>query len=265
MSDSLSTSIDTRGVATVTMTRPQVHNAFNDALIEALTHNFTILGEDENVRIVILEGKGPSFSAGADLDWMKQAADYTEMQNHADARRLSQMLHQVNCCPKPVLALVQGAALGGGAGLVACADIAIALRNTKFGFSEVRLGLTPATISPYVLAKIGESAARRYFLTGERFDAATACDMGLVHETVGSDADLITARDRIIKHLLAGAPGAQGHVKDLISSVNARPIDAELREDTAARIAARRVSDEGREGLAAFFEKRNANWVPTQD
>ncbi len=265
MTDSLSTSIDARGVATVTMMRPDVHNAFNDDLILSLSDTFDDLGKNDRVRVVVLQGSGNSFSAGADLDWMRKAAGYTEGQNHADARRLSLMLHRVNCCPKPVLALVQGAAIGGGAGLVACADIAIAVRNTKFGFSEVRLGLTPATISPYVLAKISESAARRYFLTGERFDATTACDMGLVHETVGSDADLAAAKDRIIAHLLAGAPQAQGHAKDLIFSVHARPIDAALREDTAARIAARRASEEGREGLAAFFEKRRPKWAPPLD
>ncbi len=265
MTESLRTTLNKQGVATVTMMRPDVHNAFNDALIQSLSETFTTLGENSRVRVIVLEGSGNSFSAGADLNWMRKAARYDEAQNHADARRLSLMLHQVNCCPKPVLALVQGAAIGGGAGLVACADIAVAVRDTKFGFSEVRLGLTPATISPYVLAKINESAARRYFLTGEHFDATTACDMGLVHKTVGSSADLATTRDRIITHLLAGAPGAQAAAKDLIFSIHARPIDAALREETAARIAARRTSDEGREGLAAFFEKRRAGWVPSQD
>jgi len=261
MTDILLTEIDDRGVATVTMNRPEVHNAFNDALISALAEAFARLGADERVRLIRLEGAGKSFCAGADLDWMKAAASYTEGENHADAQRLSDMLHTVNRCSKPTLALVQGAALGGGVGLVACADIAIAVRNAKFGFSEVRLGLIPATIAPYAVAKIGEAAARRYFLTGERFEADAAAGIGLVQQTVGSEADLGTAAERMVERLLAGAPGAQAAAKDLIASVKHRAIDACLRDDTAARIAARRTTDEAREGMAAFLDKRKPDWA----
>lgn len=263
MSDILLTEIDDRGVATVAMNRPAVHNAFNSDLVKALREAFERLGGQDGVRAVLLKGEGKSFSAGADLDWMKEAAGYSERQNHQDAQRLSEMLHTLNTCPKPTIAMIQGAALGGGAGLVACADIAIAVRDARFGFSEVRLGLTPATISPYVLAKIGESAARRFFLTAERFNAETAREIGLVHETVGSEGDLITAAERAVAELLNGAPGALAAAKDLIAAVKHRPADAELRDETARRIAARRASDEGKEGIAAFLEKRKADWVAT--
>lgn len=252
---------DDRGVAMIRMNRAQVHNAFNDALIRELTHAFKDVSDDDDVHMVMLRGEGKSFCAGADLDWMKTAASYSEAQNHADAQRLSEMLHHVNTCPKPVIALVQGAALGGGAGLVACADIVLAVRDARFGFSEVRLGLTPATISPYVLAKIGESAARRYFLTAERFGAEVAREIGLVHETVGSENDLNGAADRVVDQLLAGAPKAQSAAKDLIFTVKNRTIDTALRDETAARIAARRTSREAREGMAAFFEKRKPSWT----
>jgi len=261
MPDILLTEIDDRGVATVTMNRPDVHNAFNDALIGALDEAFETLGRDDRVRLIRLEGAGKSFCAGADLDWMKAAAGYSEDENRADAGRLSDMLHRVNDCPKPTLALVQGAALGGGVGLVACADIAIAVRNAKFGFTEVRLGLIPATIGPYAVAKIGEAAARRYFLTGERFDAEAAAKMGLVQYTVGSEADLGTAAERLLSDLLAAAPGAQAAAKELVRAVKNRSIDAELRDDTARRIAARRTTDEAREGMAAFFDKRKPRWA----
>ncbi len=261
MTDILLTEIDGRGVARVTMNRPEQRNAFNDALIAALAATFERLGADPAVRVVLLGGAGPTFSAGADLDWMKAAAGYSAEQNHADALKLSEMLHRLDRCPKPTLALVQGAALGGGAGLVACADIAIAVRNARFGFTEVRLGLIPATISPYVLARIGVSAARRYFLTGERFDAETARTMGLVHQTVGSDEDLEAAGAQLVDALLAGAPGAQAAAKELIADIAYRRPDLAIREETAARIAGRRASAEAREGMAAFFDKRKPRWV----
>lgn len=260
MTDILLTSVDERGVASVRMNRPEVHNAFNAALIAALDRTFSELGADPRVRVIVLSGEGRSFSAGADLDWMKAAAGYSEQENHADAVQLSEMLHRFDVCPKPTLALVQGAALGGGAGLVACADIAVAVRDTRFGFTEARLGLIPATIGPYVVAKIG-GAARRYFLTGERFGAEEARFHGLVHETVGSESDLADTAGRLLDALLACAPGAQAAAKALIADIRGRPIDGALREDTAGRIAARRASDEAREGLAAFFEKRKARWV----
>ncbi|WP_281301703.1 MULTISPECIES: enoyl-CoA hydratase-related protein [unclassified Iodidimonas] len=262
MNDNLEITRDEAGIARISLSRPAVHNAFNDALIDDLHKAFSALSADESVRVIVLAAKGKSFCAGADLEWMKKAAGYSEQENHRDAQKLSQMLHIINSAPKPVIALVQGAALGGGVGLVACCDIVIAVRDALFGLSEVRLGLTPATISPYVIAKIGETSARRYFLSGERFDAETASKIGLVHETVGSAGDLITAETLITQKLLAGAPQAQAEAKALISAVKNRPIDAALRDETAARIAARRISPEAREGFAAFFEKRPPYWAP---
>jgi len=259
--DILLTETDDRNVAWVTMNRPEVHNAFNDALIGALADAFERLGGDETVRAIVLRGAGKSFSAGADLDWMKAAAGYSKAENRADAQRLSEMLDMVNSCRKTTLALIQGAALGGGVGLAACADIPIAVRNAKFGFSEVRLGLIPATIAPYAVAKIGEAAARRYFLTGERVDGETAAEIGLVQHTVGSESDLATAANRILGDLLACAPGAQAAAKELITAVKYRAIDSTLRDDTAGRIAERRASEEAREGMAAFFEKRKPGWA----
>ncbi|GAB4575773.1 MAG: enoyl-CoA hydratase/isomerase family protein [Rhodothalassiaceae bacterium] len=265
MTGSLLIDIDARGVARLSLNRPEIHNAFNEGLIAELHDAFTTLGRDDRVRLILLTGEGQSFCAGADLDWMKRAATFSEDQNHRDAARLSAMLHALDSCPKPTVALVQGAALGGGSGLVACADIVIAVRDAKFGFTEVRLGLTPATISPYVIAKVGISAARRYFLTGERFTAEDAREIGLVHLTVGSAEDLEAAAERIVSQILSGAPGAQAAAKDLIRHVAKREITAELREETAGRIAARRASFEGREGLAAFFDRRAPVWAETED
>ncbi len=261
MGEVLALKVREDGVAEIVLNRPEVHNAFNDELIAHLSRAFSELDVDDAVRVVLLRGRGRSFCAGADLDWMRAAADYGEEENRLDAERLSEMLHLFNTMRKPTLVLVQGAAIGGGAGLVACADIAIAVRNARFGFSEVRLGLTPATISPYVLAKIGESAARRWFLTGERFDAEAAHAIGLVHDLVGSEDDLLSAAERILVDLLKAPPGALAATKALIARVKSRPIDAGLRSETAAIIAERRASEEAREGIAAFFERRLARWV----
>lgn len=249
------------GVAELVLNRPEVHNAFNDALIARLAQAFAELDADDAVRAVLVRASGRNFCAGADLDWMRAAASYGEEENRLDAERLSDMLHRFNTMRKPTVVLVQGAAIGGGAGLVACADIAVAVRNARFGFSEVRLGLTPATISPYVIAKIGESAARRWFLTAERFDAVTAHEIGLVHELVGSQTDLLSAAERILGELLKAPPGALAATKELIARVKSRPIDPVLRAETAAIIAERRASEEAREGIAAFFERRLARWV----
>ncbi|TNE61344.1 MAG: enoyl-CoA hydratase/isomerase family protein [Alphaproteobacteria bacterium] len=258
--DVLLTSIDDRGVATVTLNRAGVHNAFNDDLIWELNSAFKRLSADDSVRAIVLTGAGKSFSAGADLNWMKAAAHYTDEQNKADALRLSEMLATLNGCPKPTIAIVNGATFGGGVGLVACCDIAIAVDGAAFSLSEVRLGLTPATISPYVVAAIGERAARRYFLTAERFSADEARRIGLVHELAPSLQDAFSLAHIMIKNILAGAPGAQRDAKDLIGFVSGQPITAELRDDTASRIAARRANVEGREGLSAFLEKRKPEW-----
>ncbi len=264
MSETLEIGLEDDGVATVRLNRPDVHNAFNEELIAALHRAFDELGRDEAVRVVILRGRGANFCAGADLDWMRRAADFGPEENRRDAEKLSEMLHALNSLPKPVVALVQGAAVGGGVGLVACADIVVAVRDARFAFTEVRLGLTPATISPYVIAKIGESAARRYFLTGERFDAVAAHAMGLVHELVGGIEDLDTAAARITEALLAAPPGALAATKALIAAVKGRPIDAALRSETARIIAERRESDEAREGIAAFFARRRPGWAPAR-
>jgi methylglutaconyl-CoA hydratase len=246
-------------VATVRMNRPDKHNAFDDRLIAELTGAFRKLGDDPSVRVVTLEAAGPSFSAGADLGWMKRMAGQGRPENERDAEALADLMSTIDRCPKPVLGIVQGAAFGGGVGLIACCDIAIAASEASFCLSEVRLGLIPAVISPYVAAAIGPHACRRYFLTAERFDAATAQRLGLVQEVV-PQAELNTARDKMIDHLLKGGPLAQRAAKDLIAHVASAPIDAALIRDTSRRIADQRASDEGKEGVAAFLEKRKPNW-----
>jgi methylglutaconyl-CoA hydratase len=247
------------GVAAIRLNRPDKHNAFDDRLIAELSETFRKVGDDRAVRIVVLESTGPSFSAGADLGWMKRMADQGRLENERDARALAALMSTIDRCPKPVLAVVQGAAFGGGVGLVACCDIAIAAREASFCLSEVRLGLIPAVISPYVAAAIGSHACRRYFLTAERFDAATAERLGLVHEVV-PQAELDAARTRMIGHLLKGGPAALRAAKDLIAHVAGATIDEALLHDTSRRIAEIRASDEGKEGVAAFLEKRKPNW-----
>jgi methylglutaconyl-CoA hydratase len=247
------------GIATIRMNRPEKHNAFDDQLIAELSDAFRKAADDSSSRVVVLESTGPSFSAGADLGWMKRMAGQGRQENERDAQALAELMSAIDRCPKPVLAVVQGAAYGGGVGLVACCDIAIAASEASFSLSEVRLGLIPAVISPYVAAAIGPRACRRYFLTAERFDAATAQRLGLVQEVV-PQAELAAARDKMIDQLLKGGPLAQRAAKDLIAHVAGAPIDAALIRDTARRIADQRASDEGREGVAAFLEKRKPNW-----
>jgi len=234
-------------VLRITMSRPEQRNAFDAALIEELTEAFADVG---NVRAVVLAGEGKSFSAGADVEWMRAAAELSYEGNVADARRLRMMLETIDSCPAPVIARVQGHALGGGCGLVACSDIAIAAPDTKFGFSEVKLGIIPAVISPFALAKVGASAARRYFLTGERFDAETALRIGLVHELA---EDLDAAVDGLLDELRGAGPEAARHAKKLVLE---RPDGLA----TERRIAQRRTSEEGQEGLRAFVEKRDPSW-----
>jgi methylglutaconyl-CoA hydratase len=252
--------IDERGVARLTLARPEVHNAFNDALIAALTQSLEELAGNAAVRAVVLAAEGKSFSAGADLNWMKAMAGYDEARNLADARGLSRLLWTLDRLPKPTIARVQGAALGGGVGLVACCDIVVASRNASFTLSEVKLGLIPATIGPYVAAAIGERACRRYFLTAERIFAEEALRLGLVHRVVESD-ELDRAVAELLAALLANGPAAVAAAKELIFAVGRRPVDAAVMEETARRIAAIRVSPEGREGIAAFLEKRKPGWT----
>lgn len=251
--------IDKRGVARLTLTRAEVHNAFNDVLIAELAAALDGIGQDPRVRAVVLAAQGHSFSAGADLNWMKSMAGYSRAENMEDAQRLARLMRTLNELQKPTVALVQGPAYGGGVGLVACCDIVVAVEDAKFSLSEVKLGLIPAVISPYVVAKIGESAARRYFLTAEAFSSWEAERLGLVHEVV--DRNALEARGRqIVDALLSGGPQAQRAAKDLVFAVAGKPVDESLVEETARRIADVRASEEGREGVAAFLEKRRPNW-----
>ena len=254
----LNSTVDARGLARVTLARPEKHNAFDAGTILEVTQAFARLGEDATVRAILLSGEGPSFCAGADAGWMRQSATLSEDENRADAIRLSDMLATVDACPKPVICVAHGNVFGGGVGLVACADLVVVKPGTKFRLSEVRLGLTPATISPFVVGKIGASQARRYFLTAEDFGAAEAVAMGLAH----AESDDVEAQaQRWFQALALGAPGAIADAKALVRDVAGRAISFSLRSETADRIAARRASAEGREGLTAFIEKRKPDWA----
>lgn len=254
--------VDDRGVATVRLNRPDVHNAFNAEVIETLKQTFLTLAGRQDVRVVVLRGAGRSFSAGADLNWMKAAGQsFTVEENVADAKNLAAMLRALRDLPQPSIALPHGTAMGGGVGLVATADIAIATRAARFAFSEVRLGLTPATISPYVVEAMGARAARRYFLSGERFDGEQALHYGLIHQLTEDEADMNAAAEAVIGAILAAAPGAIHAAKELIDAVAGKPIDEAVMDDTARRIAHQRTTDEAKEGLAAFLDKRKAKWV----
>ena len=251
--------IDERGVARITLTRAEVHNAFNEVLIAELTAVLEGLRDDSRVRILVLTAQGRSFSAGADLKWMKAMADFSEEENREDALRLARLMQTLNALPIPTLALVQGPAYGGGVGLVACCDIVVAVEEAKFCLSEVKLGLIPAVISPYVSAAIGEAAVRRYFLTAEAFSAWEAQRLGLVHEVV-DHASLEAKGRQIVDALLQGGPKAQAAAKELVFATAKAAPDSAMIEDTAKRIAALRASPEGREGINAFLEKRSPDW-----
>jgi methylglutaconyl-CoA hydratase len=250
-------------VATIALARPDVHNAFNETLIAELTHALRAADADDAVRVVVLAGRGRSFCAGADLNWMKRMAAYGHAENVADASALATMLATLAGLSKPTIARVHGAAFGGGVGLVAACDIAIAAADATFSLSEARLGLIPATIGPYVIEAIGAREARRWFLTAERFGAAEALRIGLVHAVVPGDA--LDARiAELVGALLLAGPQAQAAAKALIGALAHRPIDAGVVADTAERIAAVRASAEGREGVAAFLDKRSPAWVPAR-
>ena len=256
-------SVEQQGaVATVWLERPEVHNAFNAALIEQLKQCFIGLNQRDDVRVVVLAGRGKSFSAGADLNWMKAAGAASEAENQADAQQLADMLYALATLKQPTIARVQGAAMGGGMGLAATCDICIAGDKAMFATSEVRLGLAPSTISPYVIRAIGERQAQRYFLTAERISAAKAAQIGLVHEVVDMD-DLDAKVAEIVAALLLGGPVAQQASKELIALVAKRDITPELRSETAAHIASLRAGQEAKEGLSAFLEKRAAAWCNT--
>jgi methylglutaconyl-CoA hydratase len=245
-------------IATVTLSRVERHNAFNPDMVNALTESFSQLGRNKDVRVIILTGSGRSFCAGADLNSMKTAANQTYEENLADAEAIFDLMLAINNCPHPVVGRINGAAIGGGVGLVSCCDIAIAVDRARFSFSEVRLGLVPAVISPFVLAKIGSSNARELFLTGERFDAIRAKEIGLVHH-VSAEPQLDEKIREIVLKLIQSAPGAVTAAKQLIAMVAGRS-EADLRTYTTKIIAERRSSLEGREGLGAFLEKREPWW-----
>ncbi|HEY1986916.1 MAG TPA: enoyl-CoA hydratase-related protein [Terracidiphilus sp.] len=250
-------------VAWVWMNRPAVHNALNQAMIEELTETFTALGVDSTVRVIVLSGRGKSFSAGADVEYMKQQGAASGVSNLAGARTLAEMFRVIATSTKPTIARVNGAAMGGGLGLVAACDIALASNLAFFAASEVRLGLIPSTIAPYVVRAIGGRHARRLFQTGERISAADAAKNGLVQESV--DFEQLDVRlHAMINDLLLGAPAAQSAAKSLIDAVAGRPITEDLIEDTAVRIASVRSEPEAHEGLSAFLEKRPASWVPSK-
>ncbi|MEE2804035.1 MAG: enoyl-CoA hydratase-related protein [Pseudomonadota bacterium] len=255
----LSLAIDHRGVAQLTINRPQVHNAFDDELIADLLQQLQSLSTNEDVRILSLTGAGASFSAGADLNWMRRARNFTAAQNMADANRLASMLRTLDEFPQPTLAIVNGATFGGGVGLVAACDVAIASTKAVFSLSEVLLGLVPATISPYVVAAIGQRAARRFYLTGERFNADTARTIGLVHDVVQHE-DLASAGDELIATFLTGGPKAQSVAKSLIRETGPTRDRDHLDAWTAQLIADIRKTNEAAEGLTAFFEKRPPAW-----
>ena len=248
------------GVVWLTLDRPEIHNAFDDRLIAELTTELEGLGADDGVRVLVLTGAGRSFSAGADLNWMRRTASYGEAENLADAHALAGLMKTLNELPKPTVARVNGAALGGGTGLVACCDIVVASERATFGTTEVRLGLIPSVIGPYVLAAIGARHARRLMLTAERISAAEALRLGLVHEVVAPD-QLDGAIDRVVGELLKNGPAALAAAKRLIRDLAGRPIDAALIDDTAQRIARLRATDEAREGVGAFLEKRPPAWL----
>ena len=249
------------GVGIITLNRPERHNAFDDALIAELSAAIDQMAADPAVRVLVISSSGKSFCAGADLNWMKRAAGYSNEENLRDSRALAGMLRRLAQCPKPTIARVQGPAYGGGVGLIACCDIAIATFDAQFALTEVKLGIIPAVISPHVIAAIGERYARRYMLTAERFSAAEAYRIGLLHELVTDAAALDDAVGEIVDAVLKNAPGAMAECKALIAAVAWKPLSPEVIEDTAQRITRLRASEEGREGMSAFLEKRKPNWI----
>lgn len=260
MTELLTHTTDARGVATVTLNRPKVHNAFNAELVAEISTTLDRIVA-EGARALIMTGEGHSFSAGADLNWMRDMAGASETENRDDAIRLAAMLRKLNQLPCPTIARVNGHAFGGGVGLIACCDMAVALESAKFGLTEVRLGLAPATIAPFVIPRIGINNARHFMLTGERIDAETAVRIGLINTTV-PNGQLDGHVDDLVKLLLAGGPHAQAHCKELIHAISSGQMDeAETDKRTSELIAALRVSREGQEGLNAFLEKRKPSWI----
>ena len=249
-----------QGIARLTINRPEVHNAFNADVIEELADTFDDLAKQDHIRALLLTGAGQSFSAGADLEWMRAAAHYTVEDNYEDARALGTMLHRLYSMPQPTIALVNGAAIGGGVGLVAACDISIASKDAVFAFSEVKLGLIPAVISPYCIAAIGRKNARRFFVTAERFSAMAALGLGLIDEVVDGPVEMELHVEKTLKQILQNAPNAIAEAKLLIDRVTGVPLDQTIIEQTARLIADRRATDEAKEGTTAFLEKRKPEW-----
>lgn len=260
----VSLQVSASGVATIRLDRPEKHNAFDDGMIAELRQHFDALAKRDDVRVVVLASSGKSFSAGADLGWMRRMAEYDFGHNMKDAEQLAGMLRALYRLPQPTIARVQGAAFGGAVGLVSCCDMAVGSDRASFALSEVKIGLIPATISPYVIRAIGERAARRYFMTGERFDAARALQLGLLSELCPEE-ELDGRVDELVTTLLQNGPLAVRAAKDLVAEVSGRELSGDLIEDTCARIAHIRVSDEGQEGLAAFLQKRSPAWQDSKE
>ena len=249
------------GVAKLILNRPDVHNAFDDLLIAKIITALTQIETNDDIRVVVLTSQGKHFSAGADLNWMKRMAILSEQENRDDAQQLAELMHQLNNLNKPTIALVNGAAYGGAVGLIACCDIAIATQRSRFCLSEVKIGLSPAVISPFVIGAIGERAARRYFLSAEAFDAQKAEQLGLLHDVVADEVALAEQGEQLINVLLQNSPQAMNKTKQLIKEVSRGSIDKNMRDYTVNLIASIRVSDEGQEGLSSFLEKRQPKWL----
>jgi methylglutaconyl-CoA hydratase len=258
--ETLTIAVDARSVAHITMTRPEVFNAFNELMISELSQAIGHCSADPGVRVIVLAGAGKAFSAGADIEWMRRAAAATEQVNLEDARRFAEMLRQLAECPKPTLARIHGVALGGGVGLACACDIAVASSDAKFAVSEARFGILPAVIGPYVVNAVGLRQARRLALTASRIGAAEALQIGLLQEVV-EPHDLDAALQRWVTELLANGPQAQAEIKDLFAKMAVGPVTPALRELTAQTIARVRTGDEAREGFAAFLAKRPAAWI----
>ena len=249
------------GLATIRINRPELHNAFNDEVITLLYRHFRTAADDSDVRAIVLCSNGKNFSAGADMHMMKAAVNSSREENVIKAKVMGGMFHFINQIEKPVIALVQGAAFGGALGLITSCDVAIATKDASFCLSEVRMGISPAVISPFVVAAIGERNARRYFLTAEKFDAVSALDMGLIHEIVETNEQFDEKLAEIVKSILGNAPGAIAKSKRLIRCVVNKKIDESILDYTSGLIADLRVADEGQEGLTAFLEKRKPDWI----
>lgn len=247
-------------IATITLNRPLVHNAFDNAMLKSLCQALNHLAENNSVRVVMLTGRGKSFCSGADLNWMKSVIHYSYEENIEDASHLSELMHTLYYFPKPTIALVNGSARGGGIGLIACCDIAISDEDAEFCFSEVKLGLTPAIISPYVISAIGSRTAKRYFLSADTFDSDEALSIGLVHEVANGSGNLILAGQELAEQMIENGPEAMQAIKQLSQQIDPIVLSDDMRRATIESIASRRVSDEGQEGISAFLERRAPSW-----